>query len=145
MEILPEDIIKRIFDFLSLKERLFMREVCFFFKNNTSSTLILSNIFDNLLNITHSIENKTSNNLICYIAYNNFTIFKTKEPERVHSLFRIHNNYEKCINVICREKKLGYLYFSKKPTQSYHKIYNKCFYIKRNIPYCSNCFKYWTL
>ena len=95
MEILPEDIIKRIFGFLSLKERLFMREVCFFFKNNTASILLLCNKLDDLLKTICTIEQQLSSDLTCYIAYSNFTILKTKDPPIVHSLFRVNNNYEK--------------------------------------------------
>ena len=143
MEGIPDDIVKRVFSYLSSKERLIMREVCLSFKNNTKRNLVLSNKFDTLMKIRDPDNFPLARGLICYITYNNLTILKSKENECVHSLFRINNNYNKCINVICRERKLGLLYFMKKHILSYPGMVPVLY--NRDIPYCSKCFKYWTL
>jgi len=163
METLPDDLFQKIFCFLSLKQKILLRETCHFFKSRQNPMILSAYKLECLLKISHPIEMKLSSDLTCYTTYNNFTIYKTNQRETVHPLFRINNNYDTCIVDTCREKKLGYIFFSKKPALLYHQssnpwcFYNKpaplyhqswnpwCFYNKRNIPYCNGCFKMWSI
>ena len=69
--------------------------------------------------------------LICLIAYNNFTIFKSVED----------NNSNTCISNTCQRKKVGNIFFLGKSQSSYHQLYHWKYYIKRPVPYCSTCFR----
>lgn len=143
IELLPEDLFKKILGFLSLKERKILREVSLIFESHLNSLFLLQYKLDNLLKIIYPLEMKLQKDLICFKAYNNCTIYKTQEPTRIHSLFARNNIYDKCIVDICREKKLGYVFYSTKLVPQYHQYRHWNYYIRRNIPYCSRCFEYW--
>ena len=149
MDTIPNDLIKRIFSLLSSNENLFMREVSLSFKRNTNPILLILNKLDNLLKISHPVEMILTSHLTCYLSYNNFTIFKMKDLAKIHSLFSMNiatsiavGKFNSCIDESCREKKLGFLYFLKKQMSPLNGI---AFYNKRDIPYCSQCYKYWNM
>ena len=148
MDILPDDLILRIISFLSLKEIILMREVNHPFLSYINPLLLSALKLENSLKTTYVIEMKQAKDLTCYATYHNFTIFTNHKPaNQVHSLFRININepYNKCIDDRCREKKLGYIFFSKKSlSPNNHQTSHWHSYIKRNIPYCNKCFKKWT-
>jgi len=148
MEYLSDDLFIKILGFLSLKEKIMTREISLYFKYRINPILLSIYKLDNLFKITHSIETKRSSDLTCNVKYNNFTIYKMNSPSfQIHSLFSINNNYDRCMVNTCREKKLGYIYFSKRKVNTINIInsYQWNLYNKRNIPYCYNCFYNWTL
>jgi hypothetical protein len=145
MDCLSDDILQRVLFFLSLNEKKFVREVSSNFKTLLRPFFLLEYKMDNLLNIIRPTEMKMPSDLTCYKAYNNCTIYKRQEPNRIHSLFARNNMYDKCVVDICREKRMGYIYYCKKQTPTYHQSRYWNFYNRRNIPYCSKCFNYWSM
>ena len=139
MDVVPGDMLLRIFDFLSLKEKILMREVSQTINSYINPLILRTYKLDKKFVNVFTVERKSSNELTCYKAYNNFTLFIINKQNRVHSLFRINNHYDQCIVDTCREKKLGYIYYHLSQTWK-SSIYNK-----RNIPYCSNCYNYWSI
>ena len=148
MESLSDDLFLKILSFLSLNEKIMMREISLYFKNQINTILLSIYKLEYLFNITHPVVIKEPSSLSCYLSYNNCTIYKMKVPSnRVHPLFSRNSNYDQCMVEICREKKLGDIYFSKRQVFATHQQiqYQWNYYNKRNIPYCSNCFYKWTL
>ena len=142
LELIPEDLFKKILGFLSLKERKVIREVNIFLESHMNTLFLLQYKLDNFLKNNLPIEMKLQKDLIFYKTYNNCTIYKIKQPVRVHSLFAGNNIYDKCIVDICREKKVGYLFYSTERISDYHQSHHWKFYSKHNIPYCSRCIEY---
>lgn len=144
MEIIPYELYQNIFGFLSAKDRVTTREVCIIFESQINRINLVVNRLENKLRKSHSIERKMCNDLLLTIN-NNFVLYTDYTQNGIHSLFRINNHqYKKCIDVGCREKQLGNIYFSKKiPPPNYHQHYGWNFYNKRIIPYCLNCFNKW--
>ncbi len=148
MECLPNELYSIIFSFLSLKEKIIMREVSrnlkLYVKNNDYIRYILRNIF--------TIEKKTRGDLILPIHNNNFLYSDINYDSHsgVHTLFRITKpyniRYKHCINADCSKKMLGVIYCSKKKLPlkvGVHTLYQYDLYVKRTIPYCINCFNTW--
>ncbi len=130
IETLVDDMLLKILSFLSPNEKLIVREINYFFKSMIKPLFILECKLSNLLSITHPVQLIKQSDLSCYAAYNKFTIYKERAPTKVHSLFR-NNQYHKCVSNICREKRLGYIFFSNNATD-YRNNYN--LYKIRNIP-----------
>ena len=146
MESLPYELYKIIFSFLSLKEKIIMREVSTnlksYVKNNDYICYRLRNVF--------TIEKKTRGDLILPIHNINFLYSDINYESQfgVHTLFRITKayniKYKNCINADCSKKMLGVIYCSKKKlSPKDHTFYHYDLYVKRTIPYCINCFNTW--
>ena len=146
MESLPNELYRIIFSFLSLKEKIIMREVSrnlkSYVKNNHYIRYILRNVF--------TIEKKNRGDLILPIHNNNFLYSDINYESQigVHTLFRITKpyniRYKHCINADCSKKMLGVIYCSKKKLQAIDStFYQYDLYVKRTIPYCINCFNTW--
>lgn len=146
MECLSYELCKIIFSFLSLKEKIIMREVSrnlkSYVKNNDYIRYRLRNVF--------TIEKKTPGDVILAIHNNNFLYSDIDSESRsgVHRVFRItkpyNTMYKECINAECSKKMLGVIYCSKKKLgPKDHTFYHYDLYVKRTIPYCINCFNRW--
>ena len=143
---LPEELYQYIFCYLSLQERVMLREVCVTFKQHVKDDTLMMYKLDEKISKIYLVEMEMAQDLICYSAYSNFTIFIRNECDRIHPLFQRNNRKNECIISDCREKKLGYIYFSKRqPKPEYHQRINWSIYNKRKIPYCSNCFRKWSI
>jgi hypothetical protein len=144
METIPEELYDNILGFLSVKEKVTVREVCVLFESKIKRNNLVVNRLENKLKRSHSIEKKLYRDLIL-TTNNNFIMYTDYTQNGVHSLFRINNHQiNRCIDFQCREKQLGNIYFSKKlPPPDYHQQYGWNFYSKRNIPYCLNCYNKW--
>ena len=145
METIPDELYENIFSFLSAKDRVTVREVCVFFESQINRINLVVNRLENKLKRTYSIEKKMSTDLILTIN-NNFILYTDHTANGIHTLFRINNHqYDRCIDVCCREKRLGNIYFSKQlPPPNYYQYHGYCnFYSRRHIPYCLNCFNKW--
>jgi hypothetical protein len=135
MESVPGELWEFVILFLSLKEKINVRKVSSFFRSYINRYYLIQYRLHNNLIRSFSIERKMENELILTIN-NNFIFYTDYQKPRVHSLFRINNHqYERCVNVNCREKRLGNIYFSKKKHNLQWNLYTR-----RMTPYCFNCF-----
>lgn len=146
MESLPYELSRIILSFLSLKEKIIMREVSrnlkSYVKNNDYVRYRLRNVF--------TIEKKNRGDLKLPIHNINFLYsdINFDSHSGVHTLFRItkpyNRRYKQCINAECSKKMLGVIYCSKKKLPLTEQIfYQYDLYVKRTIPYCINCFNIW--
>jgi hypothetical protein len=139
---LPDELYSYIFGFLSPKEKIIMREVNCIFKNLIKWITLVTYKMDNLFPKVCSVERKKPGHL-CLINNNTFLFHVEYIECMVHSVFRMNNHpFYRCINVDCREKRLGNIYISKNPhlqVSILDDIYH--LYYKRKIPYCLSCFK----
>jgi len=137
MDKVPIDLYDVIFHFLSLKEKIMMREVCKPFNLCIKSKLITIYKLQNRLKKLNSIELKHNSDIKCEYVYGNIKLYKQL---RRHTHFCVFKSYDRCI-ANCRSEKIGYIYHSPKQIkQRQMKQYNK-----RYIPYCIDCFKTWKL
>jgi len=148
MDTLPVELYQTIFGFLSVKEKITIREVSFFFESQIKMIMLLIYRLENNLKMSHSIEIKSGSDMIQTIN-NNFLMYTDYTQSGIHSLFRIDNHqYNRCIDFCCREKRLGNIYFSKKSQPIYNTSIHieryMDFYSKRKIPYCLNCYTKWS-
>jgi hypothetical protein len=90
MEQLPDDLLDKIFSFLSLKERIMLRFVSINFKSQIKQRDLASYRLGNILS-----QSKDD---------------KFKQSSGVHPLFRVCSVEKKCIVDRCREKRLEYIY-----------------------------------
>ena len=141
MNILCDDLILNILKFLSVKEKLLLREVSFFFRSLISKKYLTIYKLDNLYKKTCSII-KHPRNLIFYTSKNNIFFLKNNTYLSVHKYFSRYNNFynSRCVVANCREKRLEYLYYCKK-NDSFVQPDPYTFLIKKYIPYCDLCFK----
>ena len=83
-------------------------------------------------------------NELILLSNNIFVSYKDSQLSNVHPYFRRHHEYNTCVNGMCREKRLGYIYIKLlKPNSgiiSFDGVWH--LYIKRKVPYCIGCFKY---
>lgn len=124
MESLSNDLYSIIIKFLSVKDRIILREV--------------NNNFQQIINKKNLIILKLENNLknIFLSTDPAFSQYVDINRDRVHKLFRVTNyTYDKCIDQQCREKKMGYIHYSNILK------YPNCY--KRKIHYCVDCFNKW--
>ena len=144
MDTLPDVLYGKIIGFLSTKDKITMREVAKIYKHYVKDiTLSIYRLENNTISIL-STEKKLARDLVLTVN-NNFEMYTDNKPAGIHSLFRVNNRqYDKCINVNCRGKKLGNIYFSKQQRSQYHQHHHSWnFYTKLNIPYCIHCFNRW--
>ena len=143
MELLPEDLYEVIFKFLSLKEKIKLRLVSSHFKGHIKNVHFITHKLDNIIRVSHNRELKLMNELML-LSNNIFVSYKDSQLSNVHPYFRRHHEYNTCVNGMCREKRLGYIYIKLlKPnsgTISFDGVWH--LYIKRKVPYCIGCFKY---
>jgi hypothetical protein len=141
MESLPEELWEIVILFLSLKEKINVRRVSYFFGSYKKRYyLTLFRLEKQIYNFI-SIERKEDSELILTIN-NNFILYTDYKKGGVHSVFRINNHqHEQCLDVNCREKRLGNIYFSNKKTNTRCDIWN--LYTRHKMPYCLNCFNKW--
>jgi hypothetical protein len=140
MELLPDELYDNIFGFLSIKEKIIVREVCILFESRIKRINLTVNRLENKMKRSHSIERKLTRDMFLTIS-NNFLMYTDYTQNGIHTLFRINNHsYTRCIVDRCREKGLGNIYL----------YLNRChyrigwnFYSKRIIPYCLNCYNKW--
>ena len=140
MELLPDELYDNIFGFLSIKEKIIVREVCILFESRIKRINLTVNRLENKMKRSHSIERKLTRDMFLTIS-NNFLMYTDYMQNGIHTLFRINNHsYTRCIVDRCREKGLGNIYL----------YLNRChyrigwnFYSKRIIPYCLNCYNKW--
>ena len=148
MDTIPVDLYGNIFGFLSAKEKITMREVCKNYESKINRINLVIIRLGNILAKSHSRERKMGQDLILTFN-NNFLMYTDYTPTGIHSLFRMRGSlpiqYNRCIDVCCREKRLGNIYFSKDLSHiNYHQHYGWNFYSKRKIPYCLNCYNKWS-
>ncbi len=146
MESLPYELSRMIFSFLSLKEKIIMREV----SRNLKSSLKNNYHIRYRLRNKFTIEKKNRKHLILPIHNNNFLYSDINSDlnSGVHTLFGITKpyniRYKHCINVDCSNKMLGVIYCSKKKLPPRDEEYSQYeLYLKRTMPYCINCFNRW--
>ena len=141
MELLPEDLYEVIFKFLSLKEKIKLRLVSSHFKGHIKNVHFITHKLDNIIRVSHNRELKLMNELML-LSNNIFVSYKDSQLSNVHPYFRRHHEYNTCVNGMCREKRLGYIYIKllNRGIIGYDGIGH--FYIKRKVPYCLGCFKY---
>ena len=140
MELLPDELYDNIFGFLSIKEKIIVREVCILFESRIKKFNLTVNKLENKMKRSHSIERKLTRDMFLTIS-NNVSMYTDYTQNGIHTLFRINNHsYTRCIVNGCREKGLGNIYL----------YLNRChyrigwnFYSKRIIPYCLNCYNKW--
>jgi len=140
MELLPDELYDNIFGFLSIKEKIIVREVCILFESRIKKINLTVNKLENKMKRSHSIERKLTRDMFLTIS-NNVSMYTDYTQTGIHTLFRINNHsYTRCIVNGCREKGLGNIYL----------YLNRChyrigwnFYSKRKIPYCLNCYNKW--
>ena len=140
MELLPDELYDNIFGFLSIKEKIIVREVCILFESRIKKINLTVNKLENKMKRSHSIEKKLTRDMFLTIS-NNVSMYTDYTQNGIHTLFRINNHsYTRCIVNGCREKGLGNIYL----------YLNRChyrigwnFYSKRIIPYCLNCYNKW--
>ena len=89
MEQLPDDLLEKIFTFLSLKERIMLRFVCINFKSQIKQRDFASYRLGNILSWERGD---------CF-----------NRPSGIHPLFRVCSVEKKCIVDRCREKRLEYI------------------------------------
>ena len=133
---LPLDLYQNIINFLSMKDKINVRQVSKIFKQNiTQCTMIMSR-----LPKIYSIERKLSDDMI--LTFNsNFVMYTDYTKNGIHTRFRINNHsYNRCIVYGCREKRLGNIYL---PLYIWRSRFGWNFYSKRIIPYCLNCYNKW--
>ena len=122
--------------YLSLKERIRIREVSRIFEKNVKTIEFNGYKLENRLRRVNTIEQKLKNELICEYTYNDLKLYK--QP-CIHYYFRVMGTYDRCVG-ICSEERLGYVYHSlRQPTPIWY-VCNK-----RYIPYCINCFQKWQI
>jgi hypothetical protein len=144
MDLLPDELYDNILGFLSIKEKIIVREVCILFESRIKKINLTINKLENNLKRLHSIEKKLCKDLFLTIN-NNFAMYTDYTQNGIHTLFRINNHqYTRCIVDGCREKRLGNIYLA---LNRYHYRYDYPagwnFYSKRIIPYCLNCYNKW--
>ena len=150
MELLPDDIYQNIIAFLSLKDKINARHVSSTFRDNVKPNLLSIYRFENTLKKYWSVELKYSDecgHFGCVGPLRYFYIPYKNDEHRVHSLFHIKQNYDKCIVEGCREKRLGYIYIKlARPSGTSFRegrVISWWYYIKRRVPYCSRCIACW--
>jgi len=144
MDTIPVELYEIIFGFLSIKEKITIREVNYLFASQINMIHLLMYSLEKKLKLSHSIERNDGRDLIQTIN-NNFIMYTDYKHGGVHSFFRTNNyRYNRCIDSCCREKRLGNIYFSKKSQPIYNTDIQVDFYSKRKIPYCLNCYNKWS-
>jgi hypothetical protein len=141
MDMLPDELYDNILGFLSIKEKIIMREVCIIFEFKITKMNLVVNRLENKLKRSHSIERKQSRDLFLTIS-NNVSMYTDYTQNGIHTLFRINNHsYTRCVVDGCREKGLGNIYLTL--NRYYYRVGGWNFYSKRKIPYCLNCYNKW--
>ena len=136
MDSIPIELYSEILNFLSLKDKINIREVSKIFKLLVTHHTLMTYHLKNRLKKINSTHIKMKNELVCEINYNNFPIYK---QSGIHYYFKILGTYDKCVGN-CNAERLGHIYHSLKPPTSNMILCNK-----RYIPYCIHCFKQWEI
>ena len=147
MDTIPIELYEIIFGFLSVKEKITIREVSLLFESRIKRINLLVNRVENILKKSHFYRIQKSSALLLTV-HNSFIMYTDYRQNGIHSLFKVNNHsYNKCIDSCCREKRLGNIYFSKKssPDHNTASLFERPmnYYSKRNIPYCMNCYNNW--
>ena len=132
MNTIPDELYGEILGFLSLKEKIRIRNVNKIFKSYITPREVNTYKLENKMRRVNSIEKKMKKELECEFMYKNFKLYK--QP-CIHYYYKYMRTYKKCISN-CTAERLGYIYHSPREITM-----NMCLYNKRYIPYCINCFQ----
>ena len=139
MELLPDDIHRCIFDFLSTADKRIVTKVCTNFKRNINSISLLIPRMEHFIERTRGLDQKFSNEMML-IANRIYIPYKDTPFDRVNPLFNKNILKNTCIVGRCREKRLGTIYSRIISTGD---AGNEHYYSKRKVPYCLHCFNIW--
>lgn len=134
---LSNDLHLYILKLLSSDDILSLIRTCNKFARLKNKILLLSINLDYLIYKNNFIVKSLDNNFIS-IKDNIYITSDQSKVSRLHPLFLRNNIKNKCIVTNCREKKLEYIYIK---LMTINNISDN--YIKRKIPYCSQCFNIW--
>ena len=144
MDEICNDNVAMIFQFISLRYRIYMREVNKRFNLLISHYDISRYSLKNKLYRVFSLQHRYGANLM--LSLNDHMIIYTLRNQDnnniVHPLFRLNVKRDKCINSDCSKKKMGDC-FIPNVCSSVPLYISMISYKKKYIPYCVECFNKW--
>jgi hypothetical protein len=147
MESLSYDIIQKIYSFLSIKEKIYMREVCSYLKSNVKTRYISVYSLESKIPNIYSIVYKQGIDLVLTVN-NNFILYTPVDKRYIHSKlnyrFVLCNNsqYKKCIVENCSKQQMKDIFITQN-RNGIPQYLRTCYYYKRKMPYCIHCFNLW--
>lgn len=147
MESLSYDIIQKIYSFLSIKEKIYMREASSYLKENVKSKYLSQYSLENKLPNIYSLVYKQGMDVVLTVN-NNFILYTDVKNRYLHTKlnkrFVIYpvNLYKKCIVENCSKQQMKDIFITQN-RNGIPQYLRTCYYYKRKMPYCIHCFNLW--